>query len=178
MDLDVVVVGGGPTGLMLASELRLQRVGALVLERDAEPVTYVRSLGLHARSLEVMDARGLLEEFLACGELHPLRGSFAGIVTPQPDQLDTSCPYVLAIPQTTTDRLLAEHALRLGVELRRGLRARRAGPGRARGDGRARRRHQAALALPRRVRRRPQHGPPAGGRGVPRRAEQGRHAAG
>jgi rifampicin monooxygenase len=120
VDLDTIVVGGGPTGLMLASELRLQGVGALVLERDAEPTPYVRALGLHARSVEVMDQRGLLEEFLALGQQYPLGGSFAGIAKPQPDGLDTSHPYVLAIPQTTTDRLLAEHAVRLGVEIRRG----------------------------------------------------------
>jgi rifampicin monooxygenase len=120
VDVDALVVGGGPTGLMLASELRLQGVRALVLERDTEPTPYVRSLGLHARSVEVMDQRGLLDEFLALGQQYPLGGSFAGIIKPQPDGLDTSHPYVLAIPQTTTDRLLAEHAVRLGVEIRRG----------------------------------------------------------
>jgi rifampicin monooxygenase len=120
VDVDAVVVGGGPTGLMLAGELRLRNVRALVLERDAEPTPHVRSLGLHARSLEVMDQRGLLEELVALGELHPLGGSFAGIGKPQPDGLDTSHPFVLAIPQTTTDRLLAEHAARLDVEIRRG----------------------------------------------------------
>jgi rifampicin monooxygenase len=120
VDCDVIVVGGGPTGLMLAAELRLQGVSALVLERDAEPTPYVRALGLHARSVEVMDSRGLLDEFLAHGTKYPLGGHFAGIGKPQPDGLDTSHPYVLGIPQTTTDRLLAEHAARLGVEIRRG----------------------------------------------------------
>ena len=76
---DVIVVGGGPTGMMLASELRLQGVGVLVLERDAEPPPYVRSLGLHVRSIEVMDQRGLLERFLEQGGTHPIRGFFAGI---------------------------------------------------------------------------------------------------
>jgi rifampicin monooxygenase len=120
VDCDVIVVGGGPTGLMLAAELRLQGVSALVLERDAEPTPYVRALGLHARSVEVMDSRGLLDEFLAHGTKYPLGGHFAGIGKPQPDGLDTAHPYVLGIPQTTTDRLLAEHAVRLGVEIRRG----------------------------------------------------------
>jgi rifampicin monooxygenase len=120
VDFDAIVVGGGPTGLMLASELRLQGVRALVIERDTEPTPYVRSLGLHARSIEVMDQRGLLDEFLALGEQYPMGGHFAGIGKPQPTGLDTAHPYVLAIPQTTTDRLLAEHAVRLGVEIRRG----------------------------------------------------------
>ncbi|NBE85183.1 rifampin monooxygenase [Micromonospora rubida] len=118
--IDVIVAGGGPTGLMLASELRLHGVRVLVLERDAEPTRVVRALGLHARSIEVMDQRGLLERFLALGQQHPLGGFFAGIPKPQPQRLDTAHAYVLGIPQTSTDRLLAERATELGVEIRRG----------------------------------------------------------
>ncbi len=118
--IDVIVAGGGPAGVMLASELRLHGVHALVLEKDAEPTRIVRSLGLHARSIEVMDQRGLLERFLALGQQYPVGGFFAGINKPAPDRLDTAHPYVLAIPQTTTDRLLTEHATEVGAEIRRG----------------------------------------------------------
>jgi 2-polyprenyl-6-methoxyphenol hydroxylase-like FAD-dependent oxidoreductase len=117
--LDVIVAGGGPTGVMLASELRLQGVQALVLEKDAEPTRVVRALGLHARSIEVMDQRGLLERFLPLGQQYPVGGFFAGIPKPTPERLDTAHPYVLGIPQTTTERLLIEHATELGVEIRR-----------------------------------------------------------
>jgi 2-polyprenyl-6-methoxyphenol hydroxylase-like FAD-dependent oxidoreductase len=118
--IDVIVAGGGPTGVMLAGELRLHGVHALVLEKDAEPTRVVRALGLHARSVEVMDQRGLLERFLALGTQYPVGGFFAAIPKPSPERLDTAHPYVLGIPQPVIDRLLAEHATELGAEIRRG----------------------------------------------------------
>jgi 2-polyprenyl-6-methoxyphenol hydroxylase-like FAD-dependent oxidoreductase len=117
--IDVIIAGGGPTGMMLASELRLHGVHVVVLEKDMEPTKVERSTGLHMRSIEVMDQRGLLERFLALGKQYPV-GGFAGISKPPPDQLDTAHAYILGIPQTTTDRLLAEHAAEVGAEIRRG----------------------------------------------------------
>ncbi|WP_219417400.1 rifampin monooxygenase [Pseudonocardia nigra] len=118
--IDLIVAGGGPTGLMLAGELRLHGVHALVLEKEAEPTRIVRALGLHARSVEVMDQRGLLERFLAHGQKYPVGGFFAAIPKPSPERLDTAHAYVLGIPQPTVDRLLAERATELGAEIRRG----------------------------------------------------------
>jgi rifampicin monooxygenase len=118
--IDVIIAGAGPTGSMLAAELRLHGVDVVVLEKEAEPSKVVRGLGLHARSIEVMDQRGLLPRFLERGQQHPVGGFFAGIAKPQPEGLDTAHAYVLGIPQTVTERLLTEHAEELGAEIRRG----------------------------------------------------------
>ncbi|MFJ1705002.1 rifampin monooxygenase [Kitasatospora sp. NPDC088346] len=118
--IDVIVAGGGPTGLMLAAELRLHGVRVVVLERLAEPTEQSRGRGLHARSVELMDQRGLLDRFLAVGETFRVGGLFGGIVKPWPESLDTAHPYGLAIPQVATERILDARALELGAEIRRG----------------------------------------------------------
>ncbi|MET7895114.1 rifampin monooxygenase [Streptomyces mirabilis] len=118
--IDVIVVGGGPTGLMLAGELRLHGVHVVVLDRLTEPTKESRGRGLHTRSVEMMDQRGLLDRFLAVSEKFQVGGFFGGILKPWPDRLDTAHPYGLSTLQPATERLLNERALELGAEIRRG----------------------------------------------------------
>ncbi|RKE17512.1 FAD-dependent monooxygenase [Streptomyces sp. TLI_171] len=118
--IDVVVVGGGPTGLMLACELRLHGVEVVVLERLEAPTGESRGQGLHARSVEVMDQRGLLKRFRAVSREFRAGGLFAGVAKEWPEGMDTSHPYGLATPQPVTEELLWERAEELGAQLRRG----------------------------------------------------------
>ena len=116
---DVIISGAGPTGTMLAAELRLHGVDVLVLDKAPRPSPMVRALGLHPRSIEILDQRGLLERFLAHGQRYPGGGHFAAIDAPVPEP-DSAHAYVLGIPQPVTDRLLTERAVELGAEIRRG----------------------------------------------------------
>jgi len=64
---EVVVVGAGPTGLMLAGDLARAGVGCTVLERRAEESNLTRAFAVHARTLELLDARGLADDLVATG---------------------------------------------------------------------------------------------------------------
>ncbi|MGW2626855.1 FAD-dependent monooxygenase [Micromonospora taraxaci] len=105
---------------MLAAELRLHDVRVLVLEKDTEPTSFARIVGLHVRTLEVMAMRGLLERIRERGRQRPAGGFFAAIDKPAPEDLDTAHAYLLGIPQPVIVHLLEEHAIALGAQVRRG----------------------------------------------------------
>jgi 2-polyprenyl-6-methoxyphenol hydroxylase-like FAD-dependent oxidoreductase len=117
---DVIIAGCGPTGAMLAAELRLHDVRVLVLEQETEPASFVRIVGLHIRSLELMAMRGLLERIREHGRPRPAGGFFAAIAKPAPENLDSAHAYLLGIPQPVINRLLTEHASELGAQIRCG----------------------------------------------------------
>ncbi|MET9500113.1 FAD-dependent monooxygenase [Streptomyces sp. NPDC006552] len=117
MDAEVVVAGAGPTGLMLACELRLAGVDVVLVERLAERTGESRAGGIHSRTLEVLDQRGILDRFLAAGELQPV-GHFSGLYLDF-DESESRHPYPLMILQSAIERLLEEWAGELGVRVRR-----------------------------------------------------------
>ncbi|MEU7184847.1 monooxygenase [Streptomyces sp. NPDC045470] len=120
MNVDVAVVGAGPTGLLLACELALAGVRTRVFERRTEPQRDSRALSLHPRSVELMDQRGLLDRFLPLGR--PVPGwHFAQLPTHLDfSVLDSRHGYTLFLAQAHTEALLAERARELGVEIERG----------------------------------------------------------
>ncbi|WP_371663108.1 FAD-dependent monooxygenase [Streptomyces sp. NBC_00280] len=117
VDTDVIVVGAGPTGLMLAGELRLGGARVVVVERLAEPTGQSRGLGFTARTMEVFDQRGLLPLFGGL-ETSPL-GHFGGVRFDY-TVLDDAHFGARGIPQSQTEAVLEHWAGSLGVDIRRG----------------------------------------------------------
>src|SRR5437660_11916949 len=114
----VVIAGGGPTGLMLAGELALAGIDVAIVERRAgQDLTGSRARGLHSRTIEVLDQRGIADRFLSEGQVAQVAG-FAG--TPL-DIIDfpTRHPYGLALLQKDFERILAGWVDELEVPIRR-----------------------------------------------------------
>ncbi|MGW7243613.1 SDR family oxidoreductase [Streptomyces sp. NPDC054804] len=122
VETHVVVVGAGPVGLMLAGELRLGGAEVTVLERLDAPTTESRASTLHARTMELLRQRGLLDGPGGFGDPEPPphepRGHFGGL--PLDLTLPSSHPGQWKVPQTRTEELLGAWAERLGARVLRG----------------------------------------------------------
>ena len=115
----VVIGGGGPTGTMLAAELALADVDVAIVERrldDDRPGS--RAGGLHARTIEILDQRGIADRFLSAGQTAQV-GSFSGIPLDISD-FPTRHNYGLALWQKRSEEILATRALELRVPISRG----------------------------------------------------------
>ncbi|HTU60919.1 MAG TPA: FAD-dependent monooxygenase [Polyangiales bacterium] len=115
----VVIAGAGPTGLMLAAELALARVDVAIVERRASPdLIGLRAGGLHMRTLEALDQRGVVERFVSQGQKHQIVPFAQGLL----DSSDaaTRHNYYLALWQVHIERILAEWIAELKVPIYRG----------------------------------------------------------
>lgn len=119
---NVVIAGGGPVGLWLAAELRRGQVPVTVIEERTQIDEHSKALTIHPRTIEVLASRGLHDTFLAEGVQIP-NGHF-GVLGNRLDfrTLETPYPFTLALPQSRTEQLLEEEALRLEATVVRGHR--------------------------------------------------------
>jgi 2-polyprenyl-6-methoxyphenol hydroxylase-like FAD-dependent oxidoreductase len=114
----VVIAGGGPTGLMLAGELALAGVDVAVVERrTTQDIAGARAGGLHSRTIEVLDQRGIADRFLAEGQTAQV-ASFAGTSLDISD-FPTRHPYALGLWQNHIERILAGWVAELPVRFYR-----------------------------------------------------------
>ncbi len=117
--VDVVIAGAGPTGMMLAAELALAKIDVTIVERRAtQALDGSRAGGLHARTLEVLDQRGVADRFLSQGQIAQVAG-FAAIPLDISD-FPTRHNYGLALWQDRIERILADWVSELGVVTHRG----------------------------------------------------------
>ncbi|MFJ9520300.1 FAD-dependent monooxygenase [Kitasatospora sp. NPDC101801] len=116
---DVVIVGAGPTGLLLAGDLAVAGLRVTMLEKRGAESNLTRAFAVHARTLEQLDARGLADDLIAAGTpLAELR--LFGNLKVELGKLPSRFPFVLITPQYNVERLLQERAVKAGAVLVRG----------------------------------------------------------
>lgn len=114
----VVIAGGGPTGLMLAGELALAGVDVVIVERrPTQELAGSRAGGLHARTIELLDQRGIADRFLSQGQTH--EAVFFSTIPLSIRDFPTRHNYVLALWQNHIERILAAWVDELGVTIHR-----------------------------------------------------------
>ena len=114
----VVIAGGGPTGLMLAAELALAGVDVAIVERRmTQELIGSRAGGLHSRTIEVLDQRGIAERFVSQGQIHKLVSFHVPLDI---GDFPTRHPYVLGLWQNRIERILADWVDELKVKIYRG----------------------------------------------------------
>jgi 3-(3-hydroxy-phenyl)propionate hydroxylase len=115
---EVVIAGGGPTGLMLAAELALSRVDVAIVERrENQDLAGSRAGGLHSRTIEVLDQRGIADRFLSQGKTH--RAAFFAQIQLDLSDFPTRHNYLLALRQNRIERILADWVSELAIPMYR-----------------------------------------------------------
>jgi len=121
---DALVVGAGPVGLVAAAELARRGVRVRVLDKLAQPTDQSRAIAVHARSLDMLDRMGIVDEMVSTGVKAIAMQLYAGhrrlFRIPFGD-VDSAFPFTLTTAQTETERVLGEHLRSLGVSVERGV---------------------------------------------------------
>ena len=113
---EVVIAGGGPSGMMLAAELALAKIDvAIVEERSDHVLVGSRAGGIHARTIEVLDQRGVVDRFLAEGQ--PAQAAMVGSTVLDMSDFPTRYPYALAIWQNQIERIMGAWVAELPVRI-------------------------------------------------------------
>jgi 2-polyprenyl-6-methoxyphenol hydroxylase-like FAD-dependent oxidoreductase len=121
---DVLVVGAGPVGLVAGCELARRGIRVRVIDTLAQPTEQSRAIAVHARSLDMFDRMGIVDELVSTGIKATAMQMYAGhrklFRVPFGD-VDSAFPFTLTTPQTETERVLGEHLQSLGVTVERGV---------------------------------------------------------
>jgi 2-polyprenyl-6-methoxyphenol hydroxylase-like FAD-dependent oxidoreductase len=123
-EIDVLVVGAGPTGLTLAAELTRQGLTCRIIDKLPLASDKSKALVVHARTLEVLDTLGIADELVECGErIEAINFMNRGktLATINTTGLDSPYPFMLSIPQNETERVLTLHLVSLGLQIERQL---------------------------------------------------------
>lgn len=122
--IDVLVIGAGPTGLTLASELLHRGLTVRVVDQIETPTTWSRAIGVHARSLEILREMGVADALIARGQkLHGATLWSGGETLARLDfaELDTAYPFLLSVPQPDTEAVLHDLLVARGGKVERGV---------------------------------------------------------
>lgn len=120
----VVVVGAGPVGLVAGCELARRGIRVRIIDKLDQPTTESRAIAIHARSCDMLDRMGILDDLIATGVKSTGMNMFANgkkMFRAPLDSVDSQFAYTLITAQTETERVLTEHLNGLGVTIDRGL---------------------------------------------------------
>ena len=119
---DVLVVGAGPVGLMMAGELARHGIKPRIIDKSPAPSDKSKAFGIHARTMEIFDNLGIVERFLNEGNLcNALTLYNEGKKLAEIDfsHIESKYPFVLILAQSETERLMTEHLRSFGIQVER-----------------------------------------------------------
>jgi 2-polyprenyl-6-methoxyphenol hydroxylase-like FAD-dependent oxidoreductase len=109
--ISILIVGAGPVGLTLACELARRGVNFRIIDKELQASDKSKALGIHSRTLEILESMGVIDKFMAAGHLVYGTNFWHGekkILHLSLDEIDGPYPYAMMLPQCDTERLLTD----------------------------------------------------------------------